>query len=100
VKAGVVAEFDPRKSFNPIFWVVASEAPQIHLESAVHNFRLTIRLGVVGRAKVELGAVELEKCLPKSTRKSRVPVTNDGGRHTMKTKKMLVKKICATCGAV
>ena len=77
----VVPVFNPRQVAAPFAQPLVGEAPKILFYTAVDEFYLSVGLWVVCGAKLQLGARNLEKFLPKSVDEDQVSVANDGLGH-------------------
>jgi hypothetical protein len=60
------------------------KTPQICFQTLVDNFHLTISLGMISCAEMQLGALELKQFLPKIACEIWVTIRNNRVRHAMK----------------
>lgn len=72
--AGILVVLRPPKVLAPLFRIVRCKGPEVLLQIPVGNLGLAIRLRVIRRAHLQLGAHEFEQFLPEVARKDRVAV--------------------------
>jgi len=57
VNCGIITKLGPCELVKPQFGLIVSEEVEVLLEGAIHDFRLSIGLGVVTGGHAELGAI-------------------------------------------
>jgi len=79
----IIPPFFLWKPVNPLGLSFGSKAPKICFQTLVDNFGLTISLGVIGSAKMQLSALELEQYLSKVSSESVITVRDSRLWHAM-----------------
>jgi hypothetical protein len=63
---------------------IGRKTPQICFQALVDNFSLTINIGMIGRAEMQLCSLELEQFLTKVASEGWIVVGGNRVRHSMK----------------
>jgi hypothetical protein len=68
VRGVIIDEFCQREELIPVVLLIVAIKPEILLQGLVHSFRLTIRLGMIGRRPVSLDIALFQELASKTGR--------------------------------